>query len=196
MRPQVISPRKPLDGGCGIPETNNLVANIITEACMVWLKTVIFTILVPGGVTVWVPMLLLWITPSADKIGPFQLLGLIPIVIGAATYFLCAWDFASMGGGTPAPFSPTQNMVARGLYRFSRNPMYVGVTMVVLGEAWLFKSWALFIWAAMDFTFDYIFVKYYEEPGLIKQYGKPYLDYINRTPRWIPIPRLRNTASD
>ena len=162
---------------------------------MVWLRTLIFTILVPGSVTVSIPLLLLSIFPPPGNTGPLQLLGLIPIVIGAATYFLCAWDFASRGGGTPAPFSPTHSMVARGFYRFSRNPMYVGVTMVVLGEAWLFKSWALFILAAADFTFDYIFVKYFEEPGLIRKFGKPYLDYIARTPRWIPLPGVRNSSS-
>lgn len=163
---------------------------------MVWVRTLIFTILVPGSVTVWIPALLLWIFPSStENITPVRLLGVIPIVIGAAMYFVSAWDFASRGGGTPAPFSPTGQMVARGFYRFSRNPMYVGVTMVVLGEAWLFKSWALFVLAIADFTFDYIFVKYYEEPGLIQKFGKPYMDYIARTPRWIPFPRIRNSAS-
>jgi len=162
---------------------------------MVWFRTLLFTIFVPGSVTVWIPCLLLWLFPSTEKIGPLQLLGLIPMVIGATMYFIPAWDFAARGGGTPAPFSPTHHMVAKGFYRFSRNPMYVGVTMVVLGEAWLFRSWALLILAAADFTFDYIFVKYFEEPGLIEKFGKPYLDYMTRTSRWIPLPRIRSSAS-
>ena len=152
---------------------------------MVWLKTVIFTILVPGGVTVWVPMLLLWITPSADKIGPFQLLGLIPIVIGAVTYFWCAWDFASTGKGTPAPIDPPKHLVARGLYRFVRNPMYVGVLITLLGEALLFSSLALFVYAAIVITWQHLFVVFYEEPALRRKFGESYSDYLAKTPRWI-----------
>jgi len=162
---------------------------------MVWLKSLIFTVFVPGAVTVLIPYLILSRTQSSfENIGPIQLLGLIPIAIGAAVYFICAFDFASKGRGTPAPFSKTTFMVARGIYRYVRNPMYIAVTMVVLGEAWLFRSWALFVWAAIDFTFDYIFVVFFEEPGLKQQFGESYSEYIARTPRWIP--RFRNPASD
>jgi protein-S-isoprenylcysteine O-methyltransferase Ste14 len=120
---------------------------------MVWLKTLIFTIIVPGAVMALIPYLLLSRTPSSfAQIGPFQILGLIPMAIGAAIYLRCAWDFASAGKGTPAPIDPPKRLVMRGLYRFVRNPMYVGVLLALLGEAWLFRSRAILVYAAIAFT--------------------------------------------
>ncbi|MGH9936199.1 MAG: methyltransferase family protein [Blastocatellia bacterium] len=154
---------------------------------MVWLKTSIFTIIVPGAVTALIPYLLLSRNPSSfAHIGPFQLFGLIPMTIGAAIYFWCAWDFASTGKGTPAPIDPPKRLVARGLYRFVRNPMYVGVLLALLGEAWLFSSWALVIYAAIVITWQHLFVVFYEEPALKRKFGESYSDYLARTPRWIP----------
>jgi protein-S-isoprenylcysteine O-methyltransferase Ste14 len=119
-------------------------------------------------------------------IGVIQLFGLIPMAIGAAIYFWCACDFASTGKGTPAPFDPPKHLVARGLYRFVRNPMYVGVLLTLLGEAWLFSSRTLVIYAAIVITWQHLFVVFYEEPALKRKFGESYSDYVARTPRWIP----------
>lgn len=160
---------------------------------MVWFKTLIFTIIVPGAIAALIPYLLLSRNPSPfARIEPFQLLGLIPMAIGAAIYFRCAWDFASTGKGTPAPIDPPKRLVARGLYRFVRNPMYVGVLLALLGEAWLFRSSALLIYAAIVFTWEHLFVVFYEEPALRRKFGESYSDYLARTPRWIP--RFNNSA--
>jgi protein-S-isoprenylcysteine O-methyltransferase Ste14 len=160
---------------------------------MVWLKTLIFTIIVPGSVAAIIPYLLLSRSPSSfANIGPFQSLGLIPIAIGAAIYLRCAWDFASTGQGTPAPIDPPRRLVARGLYRFVRNPMYFGVLLALLGEAWLFRSAALLIYAVMAFTWQHLFVLFYEEPALKRKFGESYSDYLARTPRWIP--RVNNST--
>jgi|SRR5215510_952406 len=154
---------------------------------MVWLKTLIFTIIVPGAVMALIPYLLLSSAPpSFAQIGTFQLFGLIPMAIGAAIYFKCAWDFASAGKGTPAPIDPPKRLVVRGLYRFLRNPMYAGVLLALLGEAWLFRSTALLIYAAIAFTWQHLFVVYYEEPALMRKFGESYSEYLARTPRWIP----------
>lgn len=160
---------------------------------MVWLKTLIFTIIVPGAIMALIPYLLLSRTPSSfARIGPFQLFGLIPMAIGAAIYLRCAWDFASAGKGTPAPFDPPKRLVARGLYRFVRNPMYVGVLLTLLGEAWLFRSLTLFTYAAIVFTWEHLFIVFYEEPALRRKFGESYSGYLARTPRWIP--RINNSA--
>jgi len=154
---------------------------------MVWLKTLIFTIIVPGAVMALIPYLLLSSAPpSFAQIGTFQLFGLIPMAIGAAIYFKCAWDFASAGKGTPAPIDPPKRLVVRGFYRFLRNPMYAGVLLALLGEAWLFRSTALLIYAAIAFTWQHLFVVYYEEPALMRKFGESYSEYLARTPRWIP----------
>ena len=160
---------------------------------MVWLKTLIFTIIVPGAVMALIPYLLLSGRPSSfAQIGPFQIFGLIPMAIGAAIYLRCAWDFASTGKGTPAPIDPPKHLVARGLYRFVRNPMYVGVLITLLGEAWLFSSLALLVYAAIVITWQHLFVVFYEEPALKRKFGESYSDYLARTPRWIP--RFNNSA--
>src|SRR5215468_2662128 len=160
---------------------------------MVWLKTLIFTIIVPGAVMALIPYLLLSGNPSSFmNIGLFQSLGLIPMAIGAAIYLRCAWDFASTGKGTPAPIDPPKRLVARGLYRFVRNPMYVGVLLTLLGEAWLFSSWTLVVYAAIVITWQHLFVVFYEEPALKRKFGESYSDYLARTPRWIP--RFNNPA--
>ena len=160
---------------------------------MVWFKTSIFTIIVPGAVIALIPYLLLSRNPGAfEHIGAFQLFGLIPMAIGVAIYFRCAWDFASTGQGTPAPIDPPKRLVARGLYRFVRNPMYLGVLLTLLGEAWLFSSWTLVVYAAIVITWQHLFVVFYEEPALKRKFGESYADYVARTPRWIP--RFNNSA--
>jgi protein-S-isoprenylcysteine O-methyltransferase Ste14 len=154
---------------------------------MVWLKTLIFTIIVPGAVMALIPYLLLSSAPpSFAQTGPFQIFGLIPMVIGVAIYLRCAWDFASVGKGTPAPIDPPKRLVVRGLYRFVRNPMYAGVLLALLGEAWLFRSPALLVYAAIALTWQHLFVVFYEEPALRRKFGESYSDYLARTPRWIP----------
>jgi protein-S-isoprenylcysteine O-methyltransferase Ste14 len=154
---------------------------------MVWLKTLIFTIIVPGAIIALIPYLLLSRNPASfARIGPFQLIGLIPLAVGVAIYFKCAWDFASTGKGTPAPIDPPKHLVTRGLYRHVRNPIYIGVLITLLGEAWLFSSPALVVYAAIVITWQRLFVVFYEEPALKRKFGESYSNYLARTPRWIP----------
>lgn len=77
------------------------------------LKTLVFTVLVPGTVTVLIPRRLLG--AGAQPVLPFGSIGILPIALGAASYLWCAWDFASAGRGTPAPIDPPKVLVARGL---------------------------------------------------------------------------------
>jgi protein-S-isoprenylcysteine O-methyltransferase Ste14 len=155
---------------------------------MVLLKTMIFTLLVPGTVTILVPYWLLSARSGSPlmQLGIFRYFGVLPIVIGAAIYLWCAWDFTFAGGGTPAPIDPPKELVARGLYRYVRNPMYVGILSILLGEALLFASRRLFEYAAIVFIFFYFFVVLYEEPILRQTFGESYQKYRNAVPRWIP----------
>src|SRR5512133_2639828 len=103
---------------------------------MVLLKTIIFTFLVPGTVTVVFPYWLLATSSTPPvQLGILHYLGLVVIVIGLAIYLWCAWDFTFAGKGTPAPIDPPKELVVRGLYRYTRNPMYVGILSILLGEA-------------------------------------------------------------
>ena len=154
------------------------------------LKALIFTVVVPGSVTLGIPYLTL--PPSTEfSLGGFRVVGVLPIALGAAIYFWCLWDFTFTGRGTPAPIDPPRVLVARGLYRIVRNPMYVGVGLVLLGEAMVFSSWALLRYALVFALGFHLFVVFYEEPALKKKFGAAYEGYCNAVPRWIPRFRSR-----
>lgn len=149
------------------------------------LKTILFTIVVPGTVAGLVPY---WILDGSRSLteGPLEWLGAICFLLGASIYFRCAWEFAVRGMGTPAPIAPTKYLVTTGLHRYIRNPMYIGVFLVILGEAAGCRSLHLVEYAAAMLLTAHLFILFYEEPTLMRQFGKSYEDYKRRVPRWIP----------
>jgi protein-S-isoprenylcysteine O-methyltransferase Ste14 len=155
---------------------------------MVVLKTLLFTVLAPGTVTILIPSLLLGSGRDSLALDPgaVGLLGLIPMFIGAGFYAWCAWDFVVTGRGTPAPLEPPKTLVVRGLYRLVRNPMYVGVLLLLCGEALFFKSALVLGYALLMFLIFHIFVIAYEEPTLRRMFGSSYEQYRMAVPRWIP----------
>jgi protein-S-isoprenylcysteine O-methyltransferase Ste14 len=152
-------------------------------------KTLIFTVVVPATVTIYAPLWLVLSPRAFVHADAAHMAGLLPILFGACVYFWCAWDFATKGRGTPAPLDPPKELVARGLYRRVRNPMYVGVTAILLGESLLFASVAL-LWYAVAVVIMFNFwVLFYEEPTLRRSFGEAYERYCRAVPRWLP--RLR-----
>jgi protein-S-isoprenylcysteine O-methyltransferase Ste14 len=154
---------------------------------MLIVKTLLFTLLAPCMVTLAVPYLLL---RSRAEIFPqlwnsLHLAGIVFFVAGVAVYIWCAGDFISKGNGTPAPYDPPKALVAGGLYRFTRNPMYIGVLTVVAGEALFFKSLALVIYALALLLLFHLRVTLYEEPALKRLFGESFDDYCRRVPRWL-----------
>jgi protein-S-isoprenylcysteine O-methyltransferase Ste14 len=153
-------------------------------------KTLIFTLLVPGTVTVLVPYWLLrhphFALACASPRNLFSYLGVVGIALGAAVSLWCAWDFAVKGGGTPAPIDPPKELLVNGLYRYVRNPMYVGVLIVLLGEAFLFCSVDLLFYSFIMLAVFHLFVVLYEEPTLAKKFGESYRRYLLEVPRWWP----------
>lgn len=151
-----------------------------------FLKVVIFTLLVPGTVTFYVPRLLLsrvagsiaW--PPLSLAIPALLLG----VAGAVLYFRCVWDFAVRGSGTPAPIDPPRNLVVTGFYRWTRNPMYQGVVLLLLAEALFFRSGALLVYGVCVALVLHGVVVGYEERVLRKQFGPGFDAYFRAVPRW------------
>ncbi len=158
---------------------------VMTRALAPILKTLLFTVVVPGSVTVLGPRALL---PPGSRplIGGPGLLGIILLSIGIAIYLSCAWEFAYHGLGTPAPIDPPKVLVARGLHKFVRNPMYLGVLAILLGEATLFRSRDLLVYMACFGLAAHLFVVFYEEPTLRRQFGQAYEDYFRTVPRWVP----------
>jgi protein-S-isoprenylcysteine O-methyltransferase Ste14 len=99
-------------------------------------------------------------------------------------YLWCAWDFATAGRGTPLPQDPPRALVARGLYRFSRNPMYVGVVTAVLGQALWARSAGIAAYAAVLVAMFHLRVVMFEEPVLRRSFGAEYDRYTAEVPRW------------
>ena len=108
------------------------------------------------------------------------------VVAGASIYLRCVWDFLSFGRATPAPIDAPKKLVVRGLYRHSRNPMYLGVLTVILGWAVLFRSVSVAIYALAVGACFHTFVMAYEEPHLKAVFGNEYETYRARVGRWIP----------
>jgi protein-S-isoprenylcysteine O-methyltransferase Ste14 len=152
-----------------------------------WLviKNVIFTLVVPATFSVYLPLRLLG--PSAAfSIDGVRALGLLPICVGATFYFWCLWHFANSGRGTPAPIDPPKTLVTKGLYRKVRNPIYVGVLLILFGEAIVFASRVLAIYAIGVLIAFHLFVVFYEEPTLRAKFDGSYEDYCRNVPRWVP----------
>lgn len=151
----------------------------------VLVKTLIFTVLAPGAVTVLVPYLLLGPRPEFD-LGPLRFVGVLSMALGAGTYLWCAWNFVFACRGTPAPIDPPKELVVKGPYRFVRNPMYIAVGLVLSGEAILFQSYNLVVYALLAWLACHLFVVFYEGPTLRQKFGVPYEAYRQAVPRWIP----------
>jgi protein-S-isoprenylcysteine O-methyltransferase Ste14 len=147
------------------------------------LKNLLFTLVMPGTVAVYLPLWLLAGEPSA--VGPSLWLGALLIAAGASVYLWCVWDFATFGRGTPAPIDAPKKLVVRGLYRYTRNPMYVGVVTVIAGWALVYRSATLLGYGAIVATCFTVFVVLYEEPHLSRVFGAEYDDYKRRVGRWL-----------
>ncbi len=128
---------------------------------MIWLRTLIFLALVPGTVLFYVPIQIASSADSTPPIGFLRLFGAIPIAVGAAIVLWCARDFTAKGRGTPAPFDPPRALVVQGLYRYVRNPMYVGALLVLFGQFLYFQAAALLLYAGAAFLAAHLFVVLY-----------------------------------
>ena len=152
----------------------------------VWLRAVIFLVLVPGSVAGWVPW---WIAgaprnPLSASHGAWSLGGLLAL-IGWGVLLWCAREFALRGRGTPAPYDAPRQLVTSGLYRFTRNPMYVGVTTAIFGQALWYRSVQVAVYGVIAALCFQMVVVLYEEPTLRRAFGQAYDEYTSRVPRWI-----------
>lgn len=151
------------------------------------LKNLLFTVVVPGTVAVLLPFGILTRGGALPAPGPLRALLAAPLVVlGAAIYAWCLWDFGVTGRGTPAPIDPPKRLVVRGLYRYVRNPMYVGVLLVIAGWAALFGSAALLWYAGTVAVALHFFVILIEEPMLRSRFGNAYAAYCATVRRWLP----------
>jgi len=164
------------------------------------IKTII---VLPGNVLVFIPALILWIARdtafsaalvTADRPSFWLALG-----AGSIGFGLCVWTvtiFMKFGQGTPAPWDPPKMFVVRGPYCYVRNPMIIGVLLMLLAEAMMVQSWPIFAWMIVFFTGNTIYFPLVEEKGLEKRFGQDYRQYKAHVHRWIPRIRAWQQAHD
>lgn len=121
-----------------------------------------------------------------DAGNPRHWVGLLAIGLGTILLALCIIEFARSGRGTLSPADPPRRLVVRGLYRYVRNPMYLSVTLIVLGEVALTRSRPLLVYWLAWFVAVNLFVIGYEEPTLRRQFGTDYQRYTSAVRRWMP----------
>ncbi len=149
----------------------------------------VFFVAAPGLVAGLVPW---WITgwrPVAELPGwwpALVVLGWLLLAAGVAVLVACFARFITEGRGTPAPVAPTSIVVAGGLYAWVRNPMYLGILAVLLGQAAILGRWELLAYAAVVAAAFVAFVRLYEEPTLTARFGQEYTAYMRRVPGWWP----------
>lgn len=152
------------------------------------LRNLLFTVVVPGSGAVWIPWWIL--TRGRETPAPVAWPAVAVIAVGASLYLWCLWVFAIVGRGTPGPWDAPRRFVAVGPYRWVRNPIYVAALLVVVGEAWLFLSLLLLVYAGVMAIFFHLFVIGYEEPTLGRNFGETYAAYRRSVRRWVPrLPR-------
>jgi protein-S-isoprenylcysteine O-methyltransferase Ste14/pimeloyl-ACP methyl ester carboxylesterase len=139
-------------------------------------------LVLPGLIAFAVPLLIAW--PRVRE-GSFNALALVLLIPGVALLLWCVRDFFVAGKGTLAPWDPPRNLVSSGPYRVSRNPMYVGVSLILLGWALAFRSSSLLLYAFVVMAAFHVRVVVNEEPYLARTHGRRWDDYRARVPRWV-----------
>jgi protein-S-isoprenylcysteine O-methyltransferase Ste14 len=170
-------------------------------SAMPWIRGIVFTVLVPGTIAVYVPLRM------AERLTPpggFWDAGWLLSVVGAMGYVLCFLHFLA-SGGTPAIFftRPVRfligeepgRLVQGGLYRVTRNPMYVSVLLVIFGQALRFASWSIAEYGLLVWLGFHIVVVVFEEPHLREQRGASYEEYCRQVPRWIGLGIPKTTST-
>lgn len=147
-----------------------------------FLRALLAFLALPGIVAFAIPIY--WLV-SISRTELVQPLGLLSLLLGCAGLLWCVRDFYVFGKGTLAPWSPPQHLVTTGLYRYSRNPMYVSVLLLLLGWAVTFGARGLYWYALFVGIAFHVRVVVAEEPYLARTHGTAWDDYVRRVRRWL-----------
>ena len=144
----------------------------------------LFFLIAPGVVAGLVPWAITRYTDPAEP--PVALLGWVVVALGLTVLVACFVQFVRDGRGTPAPVARTEQLVVGGLYRWVRNPMYLAVGTIILGQAIAFASVGVLVWFGVFAVAVVSFVTAYEQPTLRRRYGASYDAYCRAVPAWWP----------
>ena len=154
-----------------------------------WIAAII---ILPVNVLIIIPAVLLYLTDFIFP-HPNTLQIVFSVITGIIGAFFAGWSmltFKSKGNGTPAPWAPPQNFVVTGPYKYVRNPMISGVIFLLYAEFCITMSIALFLWFLIFTFINLFYIHYVEEPQLKKRFGKPYEEYLEKVPGWIPFQKF------
>jgi protein-S-isoprenylcysteine O-methyltransferase Ste14 len=161
------------------------------------LGSFVFFVIAPGTIAGYVPWAISQGQMQPSFLGQdwIRIAGAALVLLGLVPLLNSFLRFALEGLGTPAPIAPPQYLVVTGFYRRVRNPMYVGVVAIVLGEALFLGDARLLLYAAAVWLAFHLFVLVYEEPTLLESFGDQYRTYRENVPRWLPrVTAWRQTA--
>ncbi len=151
------------------------------------LRSLLWAVLLPGFLAFFVPWRFFGVAHvTFTRLDLPQLVGIIVFAGGVVLLAASIFEFARSGRGTLSPVDPPRTLVVRGLYRHVRNPMYLSVSLVILGQALMARSLALVVYWLVWFLLANLFVVIYEEPALRRQFGRSYDEYAERVGRWLP----------
>ena len=150
-------------------------------------KALFFTVFVVGTVAVLFPYRILKLSRNLALPGAgfLEYVAALLMLTGVAIYAWCSKEIELAGWGRSAPMEPPELLVVRGLYRHTRNPMYVGLLTLLAGEALLFRSGPLLLYALAMFSGFHVLVVAHEERRLARTFGAAYEDYRASVPRWL-----------
>jgi len=147
---------------------------------MLLFRAIVAFLVLPGMVAFAVPFA--WIGSAHPQL---HFMGLIPLISGTALLLWCVREFYISGRGTLAPWAPPQQLVVSGPYRYSRNPMYVSVALILFGWALLYWSKSLVVYLIGVLVAFHFRVLLAEEPAAIRRFGEDWKAYRDRTSRWL-----------
>lgn len=160
---------------------------MVNPKVLLFVRSLFFVILKPVVVIGLVPFIITGDSFSDSFSNHFTLhhyIGLLIFLVGVIILFHCVVRFAIDGLGTLSPIDPTKRLVISGLYKYTRNPMYIGVILILFGETVFTKSIHLLFYSFIIIILFYLFVVYKEEPRLKKDFGQNYEMYCNTVNRW------------
>jgi protein-S-isoprenylcysteine O-methyltransferase Ste14 len=145
-----------------------------------FVRAVLAFLALPGMVAFVIP---LWFLAAGDR-RIADATGMIPLALGIVLLLWCVREFYITGRGTLAPWAPPRHLVVSGLYRYSRNPMYIAVTNILFGWALLFRSRSLAYYTVLVMLVFVVRVTLFEEPFLARTHGEKWTRYRSEVPRW------------
>ena len=150
------------------------------------LSAAAFIAVVPGSIGGWIPLYIATNGASGPRWTFDRLAGVALVIVGWSILIWCTVEFVRRGRGTPSPNRAPTKLVVSGLFRFVRNPMYVGVVTAIEGFAFAMHSWETAVYGVVVAIAFHLRVLLYEDPRLTREFGAEFTAYCSRVPRWIP----------